>query len=298
MYHEIVMPHILNIVLPTFLVIFIGYVIGRLNRVNISPVADIALYVGAPALAFISLSSQRIVMLDAVRVWGASLTIMFGCGIIAWVVFKLLKRKHSGLYVSISIMNTMNIPFPVVYLAYGTEGLIAATLFYIPNSLLIYSLGIYIMAGGHWKENIKEVFKLPVIYVAVIGLALNFLDIQVPELIVESLDLIAMMALPLVLLVLGYNLSKAGMTSVPTTLLASFLRVGVGLGLGLLVTDIFNITGTFRSVVILDSAMPAAALSSILATRYDNEAELVASVVFITTLASLIVIPFLLHMLG
>lgn len=292
------MSNILNIVLPTFFVIFIGYVIGKLNRVNVAPLADIALYIGAPALAFISLSSQRIVLLDAARVWAASLSIMFGCGIIAWLVFKLLRQKHSGLYVSISMMNTMNIPFPVVYLAYGTEGLIAATLFYIPNSLLIYSLGIYVMAGKHWKDNIKEVFKLPVFYVAVIALGLNFLNIKVPELMIESLDLIAMMALPLVLLVLGYNLSKAGMTSVPTTLLASFLRVGVGLMLGLLVTDVFNITGTFRSVVILDSAMPAAALASILATRYDNEADLVSSVVFITTLASLIVIPFLLHMLG
>jgi predicted permease len=40
--------------------------------------------------------------------------------------------------------------------------------------------------------------------------------------------------------------------------------------------------------------MPAAVNSSILAIKYDNEADLVSSIVFITTVASLIMIPFLL----
>ena len=88
------------------------------------------------------------------------------------------------------------------------------------------------------------------------------------------------------------------MSSFPTTLLASFLRVGVGLMLGLLAVNALNITGVSRSVVILDSAMPSAALVSILATKYDNEAELVSSVVFLTTIISLVIIPLLLNMLG
>ncbi|MDP6632333.1 MAG: AEC family transporter, partial [Dehalococcoidales bacterium] len=78
---------------------------------------------------------------------------------------------------------------------------------------------------------------------------------------------------------------------------ASFLRVGVGLVLGFLVVNLFDLTGVLRSVVILNSAMPAAAMTSMLATKYDNEAELVSSVVLVTTLGSLIVIPFLLRML-
>jgi predicted permease len=59
-----------------------------------------------------------------------------------------------------------------------------------------------------------------------------------------------------------------------------------------------NITGVFRSVVILDSAMPAAAASALLAAKYQNETEMVSSVVFLTTLVSLVTIPFLLYILG
>jgi predicted permease len=105
------------------------------------------------------------------------------------------------------------------------------------------------------------------------------------------------MVIPLALLVLGCNLSKVRITSFPTTLLASFLRVGIGLLLGLLAVTLFNLDGILRSVVILCSAMPAAVNSSIFATKYNNEAELVSSVVLVTTIASLAVIPFLLNIL-
>ncbi len=292
------MPDIIEIVLPTFFAIFLGYLVGRFTRINVTPVVDITLYIGVPALIFVTLLNKEIVLVDAAKMWASSIIIMFGCLVIAWLVFKLIKQKHSGLYVSISMMNTVNIPFPVIYLAYGVEGLVAATLFYIPNVILMYSVGVYIMAGKRRKDNLKEVLRQPVVYAAVLGLLLNFLHVKVPELAVDSLDFIAMMTIPLVLIILGHNLSRVRVASFPTTLLACFLRMGVGLAIGLGIVSVLNITGIFRSVVILDSAMPAAASSTILATKYRNEAEMVSSVVFLTTLVSLVSIPFLLHVLG
>jgi predicted permease len=295
-YH--VMPNIIDVVLPTFFAIFLGYLVGKFTKINMAPVVDITLYVGVPALVFVTLLNKEIVLVEAAKMWASALVIMFGGMAIAWLVFKIIKQKHSGLYIPISMMNTVNIPFPIIYLAYGVEGLVGATLFYIPNIILMYFLGVYIMAGKRWKDNMKEVLRQPVVYAAVLGLLLNFLNVRVPQLAVDSLDFIAMMAIPLVLLILGQNLSKVRIASFPTTILASFLRMGVGLAIGLGVVNAFNITGVFRSVVILDSAMPAAATSVILATKYRNEAEMVSSVVFLTTLVSLVSIPFLLYMLG
>ena len=293
-----IMPDIVNIVVPTFFAILVGYLAGKLSKIDMSPVVDVTIYIGVPALVFVSLLEKQIVLLDAGRMWASSFIIQFGCLAVAWLVFKLIRQKHSGLYVPISMMNTVNIPFPIIYLAYGAEGLAAATLFYFPNVLLMYSLGVFIMAGKHWKENVKEVLRQPVVYAAVLGLILNFTRVRVPVLIVDSLGFISQLAIPLVLIVLGYNLSKTRMTSIPTTILACVLRMGVGLALGLAVVSLLNITGIFRSVVILDSAMPAAATAAILAAKYRNEAEMVSSVVFLTTLVSLVSIPFLLNILG
>jgi hypothetical protein len=292
------MPDIIEVVLPTFIVILIGYIVGKFTRLSAGPLVDISLFVGIPALVVVSLINKEIVLVDAAKVWAASFTIQVGCLVVAWLVFRALRQKHSGLYVAIALMNTVNIPFPIIYLAYGAEGLAAATLFYIPNLLLLYTLGVYIMAGRGWRDSAKEVFRLPAVYAAAVGLALNFLDVEVPALAVNTLEFIALMAIPLVLITLGHNLSRVKMASFPTTLLASFLRIGVGLGIGLLVVELLDITGVFRSVVVLDAAMPAAATTALLAARYNNEAELVSSVVLVTTVASLVVIPFLLAVLG
>ncbi|MAH38911.1 MAG: hypothetical protein CL873_00010 [Dehalococcoidales bacterium] len=292
------MLNIATIVIPTFFIILIGYIFGKKTKADISSLIDIGFYIGVPALVFVSMLDKQIVLLDAGKVWAAAILITFGCGIVAWIVFTILRQKHSGLYLPITMMNTVNIPFPIIFLAYGSEGLLAATLFFIPGVLLMFTVGSFIAAGKQWKESIKEVFKQPTIYAAIAGLLLNLFGVTVPELIVRSLNLVGMLAIPLVLILLGYSLTKISITSLRTTLLASFLRVGVGLLFGLLAVNIFNLTGVLRAVVILDSAMPAAVLVSMLTTKYRNEAELVSGVVFITTIASLAIIPFLLYMLS
>ncbi|MFH1382113.1 MAG: AEC family transporter [Chloroflexota bacterium] len=292
------MIDILNVVLPTFIVILIGYIFGKTAKVDMSAIVDIVIYVGLPALTFTSMLDKKIVLLDATKVWAAALMITFGCGALAWVIFKIIRQKHSGLYIPIMLMNTVNIPFPIIYLAYGSQGLFAATLFYIPNIILMYSLGVYLAAGKFGKQSLKEVLKIPPIYAALLGLIFNLTNVTVPELVIQPLSFLGIMVVPLVLLTLGVNLSKVRITSLPTTLMASFLRVGVGLLIGLLAVNLFHLTGIVRAVVILDSAMPAAVNAAIIATKYKNEADLVSSVVFVTTIASLFTIPFLLQILG
>jgi predicted permease len=292
------MPGIIDIITPAFFAIFIGFLVGKLLKLNMAPVVDLTLYVGVPALVFVSLLQKDIVLLDAAKIWTASLAVVVGCAVIAVIVFKSLRQKHSGLYVAISLMNTVNIPFPILYLAYGTEGLVSATLYHIPNIILMYSFGIYFMSGKDGKGNITEVLRQPVVYVILLGLIFNFLKLPMPDLVINSIDFISLMAIPLVLIVLGYNLSKVKVTSFPTTLLASLLRIGVGFGLGFLMACVLNLTGINRFVVIFVSAMPAAAVTSILATKYNNEADSVSSVVFLTTLASIGIIPALLHYFG
>jgi len=292
------MLNILNIVLPTFIVIIIGYILGKITRWDMSAVVDVIFYVGMPALAFTSMTGRQIILSDAAKIWASALIIMAGTGLAAWVVFKVSKQKHSGLFVAIIIMNAVNIPFPVMSLAYGQAGLFAATLFYIPVTLLSFTVGVMILSKTNWRDGIKETLKVPAIYGAVIGLAINLLHVSIPQLVSNPLSLIGSMVTPLLLLTLGYRLSSVRITSFPITALASGIRIGVGLLIGVGVAAMLGLAGISRSVVILDSAMPSAANTSILAMKYNNEAELVSSVVFVTTVASLLIIPLLLFLLG
>ncbi len=292
------MLNILNIVLPTFIVIIIGFVLGKVKRLDMSAVVELLFWIGIPVLAFTAMTSKNIVLLDASKIWLSALIVMAGTALIAIVLFKLTRMKHSGLYVPIIILNAVNIPFPVMQMAYGQEGLLNATLFYIPVTLLSFSVGIMILSRRNWRDGLIETAKVPAIYGAVLGLAVNLLHVKVPDLVLQPLTVIGSMVIPLTLLVMGYRLSSVKITDAPATALASAIRVGGGLAFGLISVTLLGLTGVPRSVVILDSAMPSAANTSILAMKYGNEAELVSSVVFVTTVASLLIIPLLLLMLG
>jgi len=288
------MFHVLNIVLPTFLVILVGYLLGRVKKLDMSVVVDILFYIGMPALAFTAMISKQIVLLDASRIWASAILIIAGTGLAALIVFKIARFRHSGLFVPIIIMNAVNIPFPVMTLAYGQEGLLAATLFYIPVTIISLTVGVMIFSRRNWKDGLKETLKVPAIYGAVLGLFFNLCHITIPELIFSPLNLIGQMVIPLTLLVLGYQLSTVRITDMKLTAVASLIRIGVGLGMGFAAAALFGLTGVPRSVVILDSAMPSAVNTSILAAKYNNEPEIVSSVVFVTTVSSLFIIPILL----
>jgi predicted permease len=294
------MPYteILNVVLPTFITILIGYLIGKVVRIDLTGVIDIVFYVGLPALAFVSILNQQIVLLDSAKVWASAIMVSLGCGAAGWVLFKAMKTRHSGLYLPISLPNTVNIPFPIISLAYGPAGLFAATLYYIPNVIMLYSAGVFIAAGKGWRENLKTMLKVPTLYTAFAALFLNLLNIDVPTLVMKPLDFIGSMVTPAVVLTLGYSLSKIKITSLPVTLWSSLIRLGGGLAIGFLMVYLFDITGITRSVVVLMSAMPAAVNTYTIAAKYKNEPDLVASVVMVTTIISLLLIPFLLRSLG
>lgn len=288
---------VLNVILPTFITILIGYILGKLVKIDMTGVVDVIFYVGLPALAFTSIIRQQIFLIEAAKIWASALIVTFGCGIIGWLIFKLKREKHSALYLPISLPNTVNIPFPIISLAYGSGGLFAATLYYIPNVILIYSLGVFVAAGQDWRKNLKNMLKVPTMYVAIFALILSINHIGAPDWVMRPLDFIGGMVVPAVVLTLGYSLSTIKLTSIPTTLWASLARVGGGLALGILAAYLFQMTGILRSVVILMSAMPAAVNTYLIAAKYKNEAEVVASVVLVTTLTSLVLIPFLLHVL-
>jgi len=289
---------ILNIVLPTFIAIILGYILGKTVKIQIAGVVDLIFYIGLPCLAFVSILSMDIVLLDAAKVWASNLLATFGCGLVGWTIFKIKKEKHSGLYLPISLPNTVNVPFPIISLAYGSAGLLVATLYYIPNLIMLYSAGVFICAGRGWRENLKTVLKVPTLYAALLALIFNFFEVRVPDIVMRPLDFIGTMVVPAVILALGYSLAQVKITSLGNTLIASFIRLAGGFAFGFLAVYIFDLEGVFRSVVILVSSMPAAVNTYMIAAKYKSEEGLVASVVLVTTVASLIIIPFLLRFLG
>ncbi len=72
------MLNVLNILLPIFLVILVGFTLGKLKRLDMTTVVDVRYYIGLPALAFTAMLSKRIVLLEASQIWASALVVIAG----------------------------------------------------------------------------------------------------------------------------------------------------------------------------------------------------------------------------
>jgi predicted permease len=289
---------IINIFGPTVFVVALGYLLGRVSKASVETLIDVAMFIATPCLVFSSMLSSIIVLGEAARLWASYFMVLAGTFVVAWLVFGLMKNRRRALYLPVLFANTINLPLPIIYLAFGDKGVATAILLYVPNAFVIYSLGIY-MASGHkeLRQGLKAVLRTPLIYAAVLGIVLNVTGVSLPGGVTNAVKLMGQAAVPLMLLVLGMNIGRFRISQIPLTLTASMIRMGGGFAIALLAAWLLGLTGLPRSIVLFESAMPSAIFVSVLCTKYDNEAELVASVVLTTTLISVAVIPALLYYL-
>lgn len=292
------MQQIVNIIAPTFFVIAVGYLFGRMAHPSVATLIDAAMFIATPCLVFHSVYTNPIQLEEAAQLWLSCLLSMAGSFALAWLVFGLRRKGSAGIYLPVAFSNTINIPLPIIYLAFGNEGVAKVILYYIPNGLMIYSVGVYVASGHHeLRQGLKAVLRTPLIYAAVLGLVFNLTGVPVPEPALRSLSLMGQAAVPLMLLILGVNVGRYRLTRIPTTVAASLIRVGGGFVLGLLAVWLLGLSGISRAVVIFESAMPSAVVNAILCTKYDNDAAIASSIVLTTTVMAIGVIPALLYYL-
>lgn len=288
----------ITIIGPTLFAIALGYVYGRVSHDSDSTLVNVGMYVAAPCLVFSAMYSSEVLIDAAARIWAACLIVMVGTFLLAWVVFGLGWKKHQALYLPIVFQNTINIPLPIITLAFGPEGVAQTMLFYIPYAVLLNTLGVYLAAGRKgMKQGLVAMLRTPLIYAMVLGLVLNVSGVVLPEVVDESFKLVGNASVPLMLIVLGMTIRGMRFKEIPATLVATVIRMGGGFLLGLLAVWVLGIAGVPRAVVLFEAAMPSAVFATVLASRYKNEAELVSSVVLASTIISIGVIPALIYYL-
>ena len=281
-------------VIPIFSIIIVGYAIGKFKKVDIQAFVDLIVYIAGPCLIFASISRSDINLTDFTTIAGAALAIILIMAFATYLIFKLTNSDRKGLYLPMVFGNTSYLGYPVALFAFGMDGLSRAVVYDMMNSLVIFSLGIYIV---HHKNELQEAFKVPLLYAVVIGLVVNLLQIPVPDSVFTPIELIGMITIPLALLVLGYKLTEIKISAVKIALLASVFRIGGGVLVALMIINLLSIDGLVKDIIVLQAAMPSAVMAMILAAKYDRDASLVASVVLITTVLSVISIPIILSML-
>jgi len=84
---------------------------------------------------------------------------------------------------------------------------------------------------------------------------------------------------------------------VPALAAVAILRLIVAPALAALLAGLVGLEGLARDVTVLESAMPTAVITTILATEFDSDPPFAALCVLVTTLASLLTLTILLNLL-
>ena len=227
----------------------------------------------------------------------SAIIIMLVPGLIAWIIFRMMGDSRRGIYLPIMFMNSVNLPFPILAAAYGGEAIPFALIFYLVAFIGIFTLGLIIVSGGKAKGYFK-ILREPVVSVVFIALLFNVGKIEVPEFINGSAHMLAQATIPMVLLALGIQLAQVKITELKLSFIAVAIRFIGGALTGFFCVWLFQLEGLAYKVVILESVMPCAVITSLIAEKYRAQPEIVASTILISTLLSIIIIPFTLILLG
>jgi malate permease and related proteins len=281
-------------VLPVFLIAMAGYLFGKRKKIDLTAVNDFVIYLATPALIISSLSRHTIEIYLAGKVF-LSVCIIIGVSMaLCFVVIKALKLPIKVYLPPTLFANTGNMGLPLVLFAFGEKGFNVAILYMVSSTFLHYTLGILIL---NYDESPFEIFRLPLVYSAIAGVLLSVSGWTMPVSVFRAVDLLGEASIPTMIFALGYKLSEVALTEVNKSFLVGSMRIFFGVMLGVLTVSIFRLDGIASKVVILESAMPPAIYNFVLAEKYNQDPERVASIVLAGTLISVITTPLIIAFL-
>ena len=189
------------------------------------------------------------------------------------------------------------IGFPIIYSIFEGEGVIYASIFNMFFTIALWTYGIILFNGNIDKKDFKKVFLNPSIIAVIIGLIIMIFNISIPEVLYSTLDLVGVVTSPLSMIIIGVILGSSNILNYLkdyTIYYSSILKLIVLPFILIIISKIINDNSIVTKTLIIITAMPAAAMTSILAEKFDKEKEYSAVIIFITTLFSLITFPLLL----
>ena len=216
-------------------------------------------------------------------------------GIISYILLIPMKsEKKKILHFANVFSNCGFIGFPIINSLYGAEGVVYTSIFNMVFTVVLWTYGIMIFSDKVSRENIKKVLVNPAIIAVYVGIPMMIFNIKLPSAILDTTKIVGDMTAPISMIIVGSILSKVNIKDVFKeisvyygALIKLVLIPLILIGIKVVLKDNSNIINT----IIIIQAMPAAAMTSILAADFNKEKEYSAIVVFITTLLSIVTIP-------
>jgi predicted permease len=252
----------------------------------------VVFYVFSPLLVFDMMMKSELSLKQAFTTVAFTASVIAAMGLLALLLGKLFRLERPYLLaviLTVAFGNTGNYGLPLAKFAFGNDALAVASLYYVTTTILFNTVGVVIASLGHMdlKSALTGLLKLPIIYGVVLALLIKGIGMQLPLPVSRTIEIAANGAIPVMLVLLGLELTRIQWSH-------SFRALGMGVLLklliaplvGLLLAGLFGLHGAARQGNVLESAMPAAVATTVLATEYKLESSLVTAIVFLGTVLS------------
>ena len=189
--------------------------------------------------------------------------------------------------------NASFLGIPIAGGIWGAEGVLLASVFLIPQRIVMWTVGLSWFSGGGGKGSVKKLFSNTCMIAVFLGLALMLTGLRLPGALRSAVESISRCTTGMSMFMVGMMISHVhgrDFLDKDVILLTAvrLLLFPAALWLGCLLSRTDPLAAGAAAVL---SAMPVGATVAVLASRYHRAEEYAADLVTVSTLISLITIP-------
>ena len=186
------------------------------------------------------------------------------------------------------IGNTGNLGIPLGIALFGEQSVPYTSIINIANIFFMYTISIYFFAREqfNFKQSLKSIFKIPVIWFALLALAVNYYEIPIPKEFDFALEMGAYTSLTLQLIIFGTYLYSVKIKTIPwkLSLQLSFVKHILLPIIGILIIISFtNLNSMVASILIMELMMPLAVNNVNFSVIYNTKPTDVAATILVSS---------------
>ena len=294
---------IIETIIPIFLIIIFGYILQQRGLITAQFIQEANRFVflfSLPVLIFTVIMKSDIKDIGLTNI----LSVIIPTLVILCLAFLLalalgLKKGTLGSFVQTTFHgNITYIGLAVLYFMLGDEGLkkgsiLIGFLILVNNTLAIAVLSWTSQKHGNIWKSLASIAKTPLIIATFVGIVFLYLGIPVPTLLMKSMGILANIALPMALIIIGASMSLS-------TIKSSFKLSGIISVMKLMVLPFISYLFCYFYAIpprealpgIILLATPTATTSFILANELGGDTELASGTITLSTLLSPLVFAF------
>lgn len=290
------METLVTLQITIFLLVAVGFVLKRIHIVGPQGqknINDMVIYVILPCnilRAFLDSPAEN-GFLSYLEVLIISVFIQAFCVIYGKIAFrKEPEGRQKCLRYGTICSNAGFLGNPIAEGVYGAEGLMLASIYLIPQRIMMWSSGLAVFSGtSDKKQTIKKVLTHPCILACILGIMFMLADIQLPPGLDGMVTAVGNCNTAMSMMVIGMILADINIRDFwdKTVVKYTVHRLVVIPAAVYAVCRFLPLDRTAFGICVLLAAMPAGATTSILAEKYEMEPAFATKMVIFSTLLSL-----------